>query len=273
MEKLKRNDPCYCGSGKKYKQCHLKIDQAAEQEKRALTEATRFLRRDLLKFSRDEQFAGDFAQALPRYWNGLYTIENAEEMSQEEALRFFDWFMFDYQLENGRYLINHYVESRYEDLSSVQQAVLDQWKDADPSAAYELVGYDGQTLHLKNFLTGETVDAWEATGRGIVQVGEVILTRLVPVQERYEFSTTAAYLPHDEIGDLRQKLEAARQADLEQYPDATAVEFLRRHNHLIVHHALAEAERVGRPPVARLDPDRPDKKTQKIVRQMKRMKR
>jgi len=25
--KLGRNDPCWCGSGKKYKNCHLKQDQ------------------------------------------------------------------------------------------------------------------------------------------------------------------------------------------------------------------------------------------------------
>ena len=29
--KVGRNDPCWCGSGKKYKQCHLREDQAAEQ--------------------------------------------------------------------------------------------------------------------------------------------------------------------------------------------------------------------------------------------------
>jgi tetratricopeptide (TPR) repeat protein len=30
MAKLGRNDPCHCGSGKKYKQCCLKSDEAAE---------------------------------------------------------------------------------------------------------------------------------------------------------------------------------------------------------------------------------------------------
>ncbi len=30
-EKLGRNDPCWCGSGKKYKQCHLKEDRAAQR--------------------------------------------------------------------------------------------------------------------------------------------------------------------------------------------------------------------------------------------------
>lgn len=32
---LGRNDPCHCGSGKKYKQCHLAQDEAAERDARA----------------------------------------------------------------------------------------------------------------------------------------------------------------------------------------------------------------------------------------------
>ena len=30
-----RNDPCHCGSGKKYKQCHLDKDEAARRKKLA----------------------------------------------------------------------------------------------------------------------------------------------------------------------------------------------------------------------------------------------
>jgi len=29
-----RNEPCWCGSGKKYKRCHLSSDQAAERARR-----------------------------------------------------------------------------------------------------------------------------------------------------------------------------------------------------------------------------------------------
>ncbi len=29
-----RNDPCHCGSGKKYKKCHLEKDQILDQKKR-----------------------------------------------------------------------------------------------------------------------------------------------------------------------------------------------------------------------------------------------
>ena len=34
-----RNAPCHCGSGRKYKQCCLAKDEAAEREKRAKEEA------------------------------------------------------------------------------------------------------------------------------------------------------------------------------------------------------------------------------------------
>lgn len=38
--KLGRNDPCHCGSGKKYKHCHYEADRAAETEAlRAAVEA------------------------------------------------------------------------------------------------------------------------------------------------------------------------------------------------------------------------------------------
>lgn len=36
---LGRNDPCHCGSGKKYKQCHLDKDEAAARHARAAAAA------------------------------------------------------------------------------------------------------------------------------------------------------------------------------------------------------------------------------------------
>ena len=34
-----RNDPCHCGSGRKYKQCHLEKDEAARRKARAKEQA------------------------------------------------------------------------------------------------------------------------------------------------------------------------------------------------------------------------------------------
>jgi len=262
MNKPGRNDPCYCGSGKKYKQCHLRQDQEVERDLRAQIDAAHFLRLDLPRFARDERFVSDFGLALPLYWNNYYTPDNAGEMSEFEALRFLDWFVFDYGMEDGTRILDIYQEEEGASLKPSQKQLLETWLDAPPAGAYELLSYDGQILNLRDFLTNETSDVFEAGGRGNVEIGEVILARLVPVSNQLQFSTVAAFLPAAETDGLAEKLEAAQEADAKAYPGATQKEFLRRNNQLLIHFALEQAERVGRPPVARLDPNRTDEPIQ-----------
>ena len=113
----------------------------------------------------------------------------------------------------------------------------------------------------------------ENAGRGAVEIGEVILTRLVPVNDRLELSTDAAYLPADEIADIGDKLSAAKEAYMADHPDADHDVFMRHNNYILIHHALEQAEIQGRPPVMRLDPNRDDQKTQSVVRKMQKFKR
>lgn len=271
MSKPGRNDPCYCGSGKKYKKCHMAADKAIEEEDRKLVEASKWLRQDFLRFAREERFAVPFASALPIYWNEYYTYDNAEQMSQNEAFRFVDWFVFDYQHEENPTLLDIYHEERYDDLSAQQQEVLDGWLNASPSTAYELLDHDGQNLHLRDFFTGQEFDVYEPSGHGPVQKGDLLLGRLVPVRDHLEFSTIAAYLPQDEIADLREKMEQAREIDAQAHPEASYEDFMRGQGHLIIHHALEQAERKGRPPVAGKDPDRADELVRKAAMQMRRL--
>lgn len=271
MSKPGRNDPCYCGSGLKYKKCHMTADKEAEKERRQMVDAAKFLRLDFLKFARDERFAIPFATALPIYWMDYYNLQNAEEMSEPEAYRFIDWFVFDYQPEDLPRLIDVYFQERREDLSSHQQEVLDRWVEARPASAYELLDYDGQLLSVRDFITGEEVEIYESTGPGMAEPGDLLLGRLVPVVDRLEFFTYAAYLPQDEIGDLAQQLESARAADAAEHPDATTDAFLRRQGHLIIHHALKKAVEMGRPPVAAEDSNRSDHLARKAARQLRRL--
>jgi len=252
-DKPGRNDPCWCGSGRKYKKCHMAADREKEWVRRELRLAARYVRQDLLEFAQDDQLAVPFATALALYWDGFYTVENADEMSENEALRFFDWFAFDYQLEGeAERVADIYREERWGDLSQQQQQILERWLEAPPAGAYTLLGYEGQTLHLRDLLTGEEYDVYEGGGRGELEVGDVVLARLLPVDDHLELGAGAAYLPQDEIADLPEKLAEARADDAERYPEAADEGFLRRHNHLLIHHALEQAQRKGRPPVARM---------------------
>jgi len=250
----------------------MKSDKAAEKERRSWSQAATWLRRDLLKYAKDERFNESFALAVPIFWNNYYDMDNVEQMSVLEMMRFIDWFAFDYKLEDGRYLIQVYHEDKQADLSELsehQQAVLNGWLDAAPSGAYELRSYEGQMLSLRDITTGEDYEVYEASGHGNVEIGEVIMARILPVHDQLEFSSSPAYLPGDEIQDLPEKLKAAEDAYKAENPDASHEEFMRDNSYIIVHHALAQAERVGRPPVARLDENREDGKTQKLAARMK----
>lgn len=258
MEKPGRNDPCYCGSGKKYKRCHMRADFEAERQERTRLEAARFLREALPGFADTPRFEAVAQQALPLYWNEMYTAKNEHEMSEYEALRFLDWLVFDYELDQGERILEIYHAEKHAELTPEQQALLERWLDAPAAWAYELLSYEGQLLHLRDFTSGEKVDVFEPGGRGNVEIGEVILARVVPVFERQEFSAPAAYLPADEITDLAQKLAAAQKTFATENPDASEDAFRRCHNVLLIHHALEQAQRAGRPPVARLDSQRSD---------------
>ncbi len=254
MEKPGRNDPCYCGSGKKYKQCHMVSDMAAEREQRAQNDAARALRGALLEFAEADRFDDAVAVALPRYWRDLYTADNAQQMDYHESARFYDWFLFDYIMEDGQRPVDLFAEEQGPSLKPAEQTLLEIWQAADPMSVYELTGYDGQTLHLRDWVSGQEFDLFEPAGHGNVPIGALIIGRPVPVNDRMEFSTLVAFISPDEITNLRETLDAAREADLAEYPDATMAETMRRQNVLIIHHALNEAEKADRPPVARLDP-------------------
>ena len=213
-QKVGRNDPCYCGSGLKYKKCHMKEDKEKERSRVAHAMAVKYLRQDMLKFAREAEYEEAFAAGLSHYWNGLYDIDTAAEMGESEALRFFDWFLFDYMYEDKPRLIETYKEVKGESLSEAQSELLDIWLEATPAGGYQLTGYDGQTLHLKDYLTGEELDVFATNGRGNVDIGEIILARVLPMRDRKQFSTTAAYLPAAEITDVKEKFDAAKESFL-----------------------------------------------------------
>ena len=91
-----RNDPCPCGSGKKFKHCCLTRAQAATGiTPRDRTEAFEAL----LKYSRREQFDTVIAEAA-REWADMPLASASEALQailefQTSAEAFFDWLFFD----------------------------------------------------------------------------------------------------------------------------------------------------------------------------------
>src|SRR5215207_7751313 len=78
MPKIGRNDPCPCGSGKKYKQCHLPIEEAAAAEQLRLRRSVDTLMPKIITAAQSQ--AAAIPAAFQRFWDGKYTAEQLEEL-------------------------------------------------------------------------------------------------------------------------------------------------------------------------------------------------
>jgi hypothetical protein len=267
--KIGRNDPCYCGSGKKYKQCHLSVEQEQARDDRSWESAARFLRTDLIATAREERFAEAFAAAIALFFNQYHTIETAHQMSESESLRFFDWFTYDYSDGERPRLADVYAAEKGATLDERETALLSGWLSAEPACAYVLVAATEpgkQTLHLCHLFDEVEHIVRHSGGPGVAEIGDVFIARLLPYRDHLRLSGATGYLPAKEAVGLKPFILEAWAAEQERSPDRQWDQFLRGHSYLFAHYELDAAEKAGRPPVARLDPNRPKSPLAQVAR-------
>jgi len=168
MSQIGRNDPCPCGSGKKYKKCCL---LAAGAPSGAWTQSERQSALIALgRFGWRHEFDGDRAVAETRFWPGLDLVprdERAEVRKQGEVF-FQDWFTTDFRLESGPTLIELFLEREGPRLRSGELRYLERSR-LTHLRPYEVVGV---TLD-------EGFDLLDLWARKRVRVQERLATRQV----------------------------------------------------------------------------------------------
>jgi tetratricopeptide (TPR) repeat protein len=83
MTKTGRNDPCHCGSGKKYKRCCLQEDQEGERLVRSAANAARQAEYDALVEELSLEL--DQAEELTAASNGVIELIRAGKLDEAEA--------------------------------------------------------------------------------------------------------------------------------------------------------------------------------------------
>ncbi|MGQ9586014.1 MAG: SEC-C domain-containing protein [Anaerolineae bacterium] len=255
----KRNDPCPCGSGKKYKHCCMIKDEASRLERLLWERAYRNLRTNLVEFAQEEAFTEAVAEGLKVFWGDYYRPKALELMDEDEALLFFDWFAFDHRWGQERQrLIERFAASEPDYLDERERELLEAWLTAPPGSAYRVEGTteDG-TIHLKDLFADRLPEGVPAehqveapTASRVVEVGEILLGRPVPAGPSTRLSGTTVRLPATAEEGLRKFLEEGEAAYKGEHPEATWLDFLRDRAYLFVHFAMRQAEEEGRPPVS-----------------------
>ncbi len=181
--KVGRNDPCWCGSGRKFKQCHQGTsdlpalpDRVGWLCRKASTwvEHTTGEARSLLTDLAIAYVAGDpDAEASD--------VMSADEhrMQQQFQAAFADPLLFDAALhEEGQF--RRFLYERGDLLPDDERLLATAWLTVDRSVHEVLSVERGVGLKLRNLATGDVVDVRERTASKQANVGELYCARVVP---------------------------------------------------------------------------------------------
>jgi hypothetical protein len=167
-----RNDPCHCGSGKKYKKCHLGDDRSREQRESTLAELHRMDRALVLEMC---QFA---LQRFEDEWSSHRKVF-ADPMESGPLAAPCSVHQFEVR---GRAVRDWFLEERSADLTPLER----EWLSAQEEtwlSIWEVVDVRvGENLTLEDRLTGEVRLVQEKFGSTTLVKRDTILGRVTAFQ-------------------------------------------------------------------------------------------
>jgi SEC-C motif-containing protein len=214
MKTLGRNDPCFCGSGKKYKHCCLQKEetQATNDWSGAVPRALRWLMAKYPEALRETLDDGFFGSLNENDYNQLQHHESFQGI-RVNAL---EWLLAEGTITvkgNERRVSEMLLGPRGPLFSAPERQYLERLAAA-PLRLYEVVGVTpGKCMSLKDMLLPERqpVLVREKTGSESVAKFDLIAARIVPADDHHVLSGALYSIPRDGglelIGELRKELD------------------------------------------------------------------
>lgn len=239
--KIGRNDPCPCGSGKKYKQCHGPIDAERESAQRRIRQAPDTLLPKLMDTL--DRFAAEMPRALDRFWNGAHQVADVQELDRREdrgSERFLTWFVFDAVNDAGQTPIERLIaDPEGLELTDAEAQVLQSWGNVRLQPYEVLAIRKGFGLELRTLFGDHTLELEDHKASRRVEAGDVLIAHVIPAGDRQYITGAAAHLTPDTVVKLREFAEA-HLIDLQrEQPDATHADLVRSRSYIFNHFVMA----------------------------------
>jgi hypothetical protein len=215
--KVGRNDPCRCGSGKKYKHCCLPgyVPSIGHVWARQHEESDR-LTREITRF------------ALRRFGNRIYEAWQDFNMSDapppleepgDERQIFMPYFLFQWNPDGksttgrgqGGVVARWYILEKSKQLTAMDRMLLEQ-ATTQPLSFYEVVWNEpGQRVLVRDVLIGAETEVIERSGSQNVEPGDLLFAQIWHEPELSVFGSSAPIrIPPDrkiDVIELRKKLK------------------------------------------------------------------
>jgi hypothetical protein len=179
QQKIGRNDPCPCGSGKKYKQCCLKAASASDDSPWIQQhDASARLTQEMLNFA-GQNYLSNLDAAWLDFNQDDFPMSIEED--SEEAQIFVPYFMFDWDPEPrsrrsppvAGLIARSFLSKKGSRLPELERLILDQAL-TQPLSFYEVVRcYPGEGMVLRDVLLGGEVEVMERAASRMMRPGDL----------------------------------------------------------------------------------------------------
>lgn len=174
-----RNDPCPCGSGKKYKQCCMPQNQVISLSEARFNRAYRRLLADLAAFAQEA------LEDEPWAYDQFYGTDSPAE-PESVSFELLDWAAFNYRDWEGETLVAEFAGLSADELDDTERAMIQAWKSTH-MGLYRVLADEGLQIHLQDWLTGAQYHVVVDSAEDPMAVGDLIICRLLPVGDSYRF--------------------------------------------------------------------------------------
>jgi hypothetical protein len=185
-QKAGRNDPCPCGSGKKYKHCCLQAEPIFQERVWARhREVSEQLTREMMKFA-----ARKFGKHVDDAWHDFNMSDlpvSLVDRSKEDQI-FMPYFLFHWDPDRpargrsahrkGGVVTRWYILEKGSLLSDTERLFLDQ-ATTQPVSFYEVLACrPGERITIRDILTGGEAEVIERSGSQSLRQGDVIYAQV-----------------------------------------------------------------------------------------------
>ncbi len=183
-----RNDPCPCGSGRKYKHCCLRATDAADALRIRLREAEGALVPALMAYA-DSEFGDEF---FDEAWEEFFAWENVPDdiaESREYGTTFDPFLVFSFVPDVAEAelpadwptepLALHFLHHEVESCPDFQRAFIEQACRSHASFFAVEATVPGRSVDLKDILTGRRFRVLERSASRTFTPGDLTYTRVV----------------------------------------------------------------------------------------------
>jgi len=201
-----RNDPCWCGSGRKYKKCHLQADEEAERGGGKAAESVHErVYEQLMEGLTKWTSRSDFEEATRLYF-GVQPTE--VEPRDDRMTGFFEWCFHDFRPpSSGRTLVEEYLRRRAGSLSAAERKLLEEWREAR-FGIWEVQNVKrGEGVELKDWFEGDRFFVHDVSSSRSMLQWDCVLSRVYHSEGRWYFAGNSSSVPRDLMDRLAEQVE------------------------------------------------------------------